>query len=54
MAFDAGPKTSVYVFVWSVWTYPLVALIASMLARRIPAAIFLPFVNVFLFVVSGL
>ena len=53
MAFDGGKKTSAYVFVWAVWTYPAVLLAASRLKRRFPGAIFLPFVNVFLFLVSG-
>jgi hypothetical protein len=53
MAFDGGKKTSAYVFVWALWTYPLVLFIASMLKRRIPGAILLPFLNVFLFLASG-
>jgi succinate-acetate transporter protein len=53
MAFDGGKKTNAYVFVWAIWTYPLLLFIASMLKRRIPKAIFLPFPNVFLLLLSS-
>ena len=46
LAFDGGPKWSAYVFVWSVWTYPITVGIAFIFRRKKPILSYLPFVNV--------
>ncbi len=53
LAFDGGSTFAAYLFVWSVWTYPVVLIIAMILKRWIPNAMFLPFLNVVGFVLSG-
>ena len=53
MAFDGGAKTSAYIFTCAVWTYPPALLVAWMLRRRVPEAIFLPFANILLSLISG-
>jgi hypothetical protein len=55
MAFDAGEKWFAYVFVWSMWTYPVVLAIAFIF-RRSKIALFLvllPVLNVIGCTVSG-
>ena len=52
LAFDDGPTTGAYIYVWAVWTYPLSVAIGWILKRRVPAAVLLPFANIFLLFVS--
>jgi len=54
MAFDGGSTLEAYILVSSVWSYPLCVLIAFLLARRLPKTVFLPFLNLAVFVVSDL
>jgi hypothetical protein len=53
MAFDGGPTSSAYLFVWSVWTYPLVLIAAMILKKWIPQVMFLPFANIVMFMLSA-
>jgi len=53
MAADAGDHWFVYVFIWSVLTYPLSVGIAFVFKRKFPAGTLLPLVNVVLCLVSG-
>ena len=53
MAFDGGPKWSAYVFVWSIWTYPLTVGIGYIFRRRKPMLSYLPLVNAAGFLISG-
>lgn len=48
MAFDSGETQSfkVYALVWSIWTYPIVVLIAAIFRHKAPVIAFLPFLNV--------
>jgi hypothetical protein len=48
MAFDAGNNVVIYVFVWCVWTYPLVLGISVVLKRKRPTAAYLPALNLLL------
>jgi hypothetical protein len=55
MAFDAGYKWFAYVFVWSMWTYPITLTVAFIL-KRTKSALFivlLPILNVVGCAVSG-
>ena len=45
MAFDGGATLGAYVFVISVWTYPLSVLIVGLFRRRVPSLISLPILN---------
>jgi hypothetical protein len=45
MAFDAGPTIDIYIFVWSVWTYPVVLLISVILKKKEPLLALLPALN---------
>ena len=45
MAFDNGPNWHAYLFVWSVWLYPVSALISFWMRRRLRVFIFLPVLN---------
>jgi len=45
MAFDGGPTRGAYVFVISVWTYPLSVLIVGFFRRRVPWVTILPVLN---------
>jgi hypothetical protein len=45
MAFDGGHTTQAYVFAWSVWTYPLVCLIAVILKEKVQWLVLLPVLN---------
>ena len=54
MAFDAGETPKVYVFVLSIWTYPVAIGIAAIVRKWEPAIVLLPGVNVALCVVAGL
>ena len=45
MAFIAGKNAVVYVFVWSVWTYPIVLAISVILKRKRPLFAYLPALN---------
>lgn len=53
LAFDGGPTSNAYLFVWSVWTYPVVLIIAMICKRWMPSVMFLPILNVVGFVISG-
>ena len=53
MAFDAGPKFAVYVFVWSIWTYPLSVGIVWWLRQDRPLVALLPLVNIAVWLISG-
>jgi hypothetical protein len=53
MAFDAGPTFGVYLFVWSIWTYPVSVGIAWLFRSRVIVAPLLPFVNIVFCLVSG-
>ena len=53
MAFDGGPKWSAYVFVWSIWTYPLTVGIGYIFRRIKPMLSYLPLVNAAGFLISG-
>jgi hypothetical protein len=54
MAFDDGPKFGVYLFVWSIWTYPVSVGIAWWFRDRAIAVALLPCVNILLCLTSGL
>jgi hypothetical protein len=54
MAFDGGYTPGAYVFVGSVWTYPLVCLIAAILKERVRWLVLLPGLNVIVCLISGL
>jgi hypothetical protein len=45
VAFDGGARSAAYMFVWSVWTYPIVLLIAVIFRKKSPLIIWLPFLN---------
>ncbi len=45
MAFDGGPTAEAYVAVISVWSYPITVAVAHFAKRRVPSAVFLPFIN---------
>ena len=53
MAFDDGAKLSAYVFVWSVWTYPIPVVFAAVFREKWPKVTFLPLLNVIGVLVSG-
>jgi hypothetical protein len=55
LAFDAGEKWYAYLFVWSMWTYPIF-LAAAFILKRSKSALFLvllPILNVVGCAVSG-
>ena len=54
MAFDAGPTFKAYVFVWSIWTYPVPVGIAALVRKKVPAIALLPCLNIVACVVAGL
>jgi len=45
MAFDGGPKPEAYVFVWSVWTYPVTVVLMALLKRRLRWIVLFPIIN---------
>jgi len=45
MAFDGGYTLDAYVLFWSVASYPMTVAIAGFMRKRIPALVFLPFLN---------
>jgi len=53
MAFDAGPKLEVYVFVGSIWTYPISVGLVWMFRNDRPLISFLPLINIALAFLSG-
>ena len=53
MAFDQGHVPRAYVFYWSIWTYPIAVMIAGALARKVAALVWLPFLNLVGFCISG-
>ena len=46
LAFDGGRTWHAYVFVWSVWVYPVTLLIAFIFRRRVPSLSLLPILSV--------
>jgi hypothetical protein len=44
-AFDSKPTVGIYIFVWTVWTYPIVVGIAAIFRDRTLFAAYLPFLN---------
>ena len=53
MMFDAGPKFAVYVFVGSIWTYPVSVGIAWKSRDMTPMIALLPCVNIAVSFISG-
>jgi hypothetical protein len=53
MAFDAGPEFLVYVFVWSIWTYPISVGVVWWFRRDVPLIAFLPCLNIATGLLSG-
>src|SRR5207248_1001781 len=45
MAFDGGYTTGAYIFVWSVWTYPITVGISFLFRRKHPRLVWLPALN---------
>jgi hypothetical protein len=45
MAFDGGYTLDAYVFFWSVASYPVTVAIAGFMRTKVPALVFLPFLN---------
>jgi hypothetical protein len=54
MAFDAGPTFKAYVFVWSIWTFPVSVGIVAIVRKKAPVIALLPCLNVMACFVSGL
>ena len=54
MAFDGGPSWNAYLFVTSIWTYPVSMFIAFKLRDRSPVWLFVPCVNIALLCVQWL
>lgn len=53
MALDAGPKFWVYVFIGSIWTYPISVGLVWMFRDDRPLISFLPLINIALAFFSG-
>jgi hypothetical protein len=53
MVFDAGSKFVVYVFVASIWTYPISVGLVWMFRDDRPLIAFLPLINIALAISSG-
>ena len=53
MAFDAGPTFAVYVFVISIWTYPVSVGIVWKFREKAPLIALLPCVNIAACFISG-
>jgi hypothetical protein len=53
MAFDAGSKFAVYVFVVSIWTYPVSVGFVWMFRENEPLVALLPCVNIVVWAVTG-
>jgi hypothetical protein len=55
LAFDNGPTFHAYGFAWSIWTYPVILLIALALAlgRKKPRFVFLRVLNALVFCIAG-
>ena len=45
MAFDGGYTAEAYVFVWSVWTFPITVIIAAVFRKWVPWITLLPILN---------
>lgn len=54
MAFDAGPSLAVYIFVVSIWTYPVSVGIVWWFRDREPRIAFLPCLNIAVWLISGI
>jgi len=53
MVFDAPPTFSVYLFVWSVWSYPLSVGIVWMFRKKYPLITLFPCVNLLAIVIAS-
>ncbi|MBZ5532790.1 MAG: hypothetical protein LAO20_15280 [Acidobacteriia bacterium] len=53
MVFDGGETWSAYLWLWSIWTYPLTVIAGAVLRKKAPAFILLPFLNVLGLVIAG-
>jgi hypothetical protein len=53
MAFDSPPTLSIYVGVWSVWTYPLSVGIVWMFRKKYPWITLFPFINLIAFLIGS-
>lgn len=53
MASEAGLSASVYVLMWAAYTYPLSIVAAFFLRRKLPALVFLPCLNVIVWLWTG-
>jgi hypothetical protein len=53
MAFDAPPTLSVYLGVWSVWSYPLSVGVVWMFRKKHHLIILFPCVNLLVFVIAS-
>ena len=54
MAFDAGATANAYVFVLSIWTYPVAVGLTAIFRKKAPGLLLLPCLNIAACVVSGL
>jgi hypothetical protein len=54
MAIGDAPGSKAYVFVWSIWTYPVVVGIVWILKKKMPLIALLPCLNIVACVVAGL
>jgi hypothetical protein len=53
MVFDAPPTFSIYVGVWSVWTYPLSVGIVWMFRKKHPLITLFPCINLVAFLIAS-
>jgi hypothetical protein len=53
MASEAGYSWSVYVFIGAAWTYPVSIVVAFILRRKLPPLVFLPGLNIIVWLWSG-
>jgi hypothetical protein len=54
LAFDGGPTTAAYLYVWTMWTYPLLLGIAYFSRRRQPNLVWLPSITVIIFMLEAM
>lgn len=53
MATEGGEKLSAYIFMGAAFTYPISILIAFLCRNKLPALVFLPCLNVAVWLISG-
>jgi len=53
MASEAGYSWPVYIFIGAAWTYPLSIVVAFILRRKLPPLVFLPCLNIIVWLWSG-